>query len=102
VGQEGSSDYRYLYNPQVLPSASIIPNSVECEEFSNIVDKAFKEENDINKPFGCYTNLGFVMYNANTSSNVLTVWNENYRTRMAMKDWELYTISILKNGYKRR
>ena len=95
IGQEGESDYRYLYTPQSLPRAELIPTSNECEEFAGIVEKGFQIVNDTTKPFGCYMNIGFVRFNLANSSV-----GTQYLTSQKIKLWEASTISILKNGYK--
>tara|TARA_B110000483_G_C18088049_1_gene500818 strand:+ start:171 stop:512 length:342 start_codon:yes stop_codon:yes gene_type:complete len=95
IGQEGESDYRYLYTPQNLPRAELIPTSNECEEFAGIVEKGFQLVNDTTKPFGCYMNIGFVRFNLANSSV-----GTQYLTSQKIKLWEASTISILKNGYK--
>tara|TARA_B110000008_G_scaffold187626_1_gene186391 strand:+ start:4678 stop:9078 length:4401 start_codon:yes stop_codon:yes gene_type:complete len=96
IGQEGESDFRYLYNPQTLPQTELIPNSNECEEFSDIIDKDFRLMNDTSKPFGCYMDLGHVRFNLANSTVLTTYVNDESNLRL----WEVRTISILKNGYK--
>ena len=74
-------------------------NSSECFSFAASIEKEFQIENTTSRPRGCYTNLGFVMYNINLDSTIQTSYNDDYVARKAMKNWELYHIGIEKNGY---
>jgi len=97
VVKESIGDYRYIYNQ--IPSLEFMLNSSECFSFAASIEKEFQIENTTSRPRGCYTNLGFVMYNINLDSTIQTSYNDNYVARKAMKNWELYHIGIEKNGY---
>ena len=98
IQKESISEYRYIYNQ--LPSLEYGLTSQECLGFAQSIQKEMRTENSLSRPRGCYTNLGLVMFNQNTSSVVQLSFTHEYEERKAMKDWELYTIGVEKNGIK--
>ena len=98
IQKESISEYRYIYNQ--LPSLEYGLTSQECLGFAQSIQKEMRTENSLSRPRGCYTNLGLVMFNTNTSSVVQLSFTHEYEERKAMKDWELYTIGVEKNGIK--
>ena len=98
VQKESISEYRYIYNQ--VPSLEYGLTSQECLGFAQSIQKEMRMENSLERPRGCYTNLGLVMFNTNTSSVVELTYNFNYENRKAMVNWELYTIGVEKNGIK--
>lgn len=98
VQKESISEYRYIYNQ--VPSLEYGLTSQECLGFAQSIQKEMRMENSLERPRGCYTNLGLVMFNTNTSSVVELSYTHDYEERKAMKDWELYTIGVEKNGIK--
>ena len=98
VQKESVSEYRYIYNQ--VPSLEYGLTSQECLGFAQSIQKEMRTENSLERPRGCYTNLALVMFNTNTSSVVQLSFTHEYEERKAMKDWELYTIGVEKNGIK--
>lgn len=97
VTKESHSDYKYSYNE--IPAIERMLSLEECQTFATSIDKYFLQENSPSHPRGCYTNLGFVMYNTNITSTTPTSYTDDYVGRKAMKNWELYTIGIQKYEY---